>query len=124
MLSDVSFGRYYPTKSFIHRLDPRVKLLLLIAYIVMIFLAKNFLTLGFCVLFLCLAVAFSGVPVTAVLKSLKAVIFLVIFTAVLNVLFYDAKPGDTVYFWVVTILLFGLGSVIFKRLKPHFADVL
>lgn len=102
MLSDVSFGRYYPTKSFIHRLDPRVKLLLLIAYIVMIFLAKNFLTLGFCVLFLCLAVAFSGVPVTAVLKSLKAVIFLVIFTAVLNVLFYDAKPGDTVYFWVVT----------------------
>lgn len=47
MLSDVSFGRYYPTKSFIHRLDPRVKLLLLIAYIVMIFLAKNFLTLGF-----------------------------------------------------------------------------
>lgn len=102
MLSDVSFGRYYPTKSFIHRLDPRVKLLLLIAYIVMIFLAKNFLTLGFCVLFLCLAVAFSGVQVTAVLKSLKAVIFLVIFTAVLNVLFYDAKPGDTVYFWVVT----------------------
>lgn len=102
MLSDVSFGRYYPTKSFIHRLDPRVKLLLLIAYIVMIFLAKNFLTLGFCILFLCLAVAFSGVPVTAVLKSLKAVIFLVIFTAVLNVLFYDAKPGDTVYFWVVT----------------------
>lgn len=102
MLSDVSFGRYYPTKSFIHRLDPRVKLLLLIAYIVMIFLAKNFLTLGFCVLFLCLAVAFSGVSVTAVLKSLKAVIFLVIFTAVLNVLFYDAKPGDTVYFWVVT----------------------
>ena len=57
MLSDVSFGRYYPTKSFIHRLDPRVKLLLLIAYIVMIFLAKNFLTLGFCILFLCLAVA-------------------------------------------------------------------
>ena len=102
MLSDVSFGRYYPTKSFIHRLDPRVKLLLLIAYIVMIFLAKNFLTLGFCILFLCLAVAFSGVPVTAVLKSLKAVIFLVLFTAVLNVLFYDAKPGDTVYFWVVT----------------------
>ena len=46
--------------------------------------------------------AFSCVPVTAVLKSLKAVIFLVIFTAVLNVLFYDAKPGDTVYCWVVT----------------------
>lgn len=102
MLSDVSFGRYYPGKSFVHKMDPRIKLLLLIAYIVMIFMAKNFLSLGLAVLFLCIVTAFSGVPVGSVLKSIKGVIFLVLFTATLNVLFYDKKPGDTVYFWVVT----------------------
>ncbi len=102
MLSDVSFGRYYPTRSFVHAMDARIKLLLLIAYIVMIFTAANFMSLGLCVLFLCLIVAFSGVPVSSVLKSLKGVIFLVIFTALLNVLFYSPKEGDTVYFWVIT----------------------
>lgn len=102
MLGDVSFGRYYPTKSVVHRLDPRVKLLLLIAYIVMIFTARSFLSLAVAVLFLCVAVTFSKVPVGSVLKSVKGIAFLVLFTAVLNVLFYSPKEGDTVYFWVIT----------------------
>lgn len=102
MLSDVSFGRYYPSSSFVHKVDPRIKLLLFIAYIVMIFIAQSFLSLAAAIVFLCLTVAFSGVPVSAVLKSIKGIIFLVLFTAVLNVLFYVKKEGDTVYFWVVT----------------------
>ena len=43
MLQDVSFGQYYPTKSFVHNMDPRVKLLIVIAYIVFVFLIKNFI---------------------------------------------------------------------------------
>ena len=102
MLSDVSFGRYYPSKSFVHNVDPRVKLLLFIVYIVMIFIAQSFLSLALAIIFLCLMVALSSVPISSVLKSIKGIIFLVLFTAILNVLFYVKKDGDTVYFWVVT----------------------
>ncbi len=102
MLSDVSFGSYYPSSSFVHKLDPRVKILILIAYLVAVFAAKSFLSLAVPVLFLCVAVAFSSVPVKSVLKSVKGIIFLLIFTALLNVLFYKPKEGDTVYFWVIT----------------------
>lgn len=101
MLSDVTFGQYYPSESFVHKLDPRTKILLLIAYIVMVFVAKNFLGLFATLLFLLLIVAVSGVPLGSVLKSIKAVIFLVVFTALLNILFYTPKEGDVHLFWVV-----------------------
>ncbi|MBQ7374074.1 MAG: energy-coupling factor transporter transmembrane protein EcfT [Clostridia bacterium] len=103
MLSEVTFGQYYPSKSFVHRLDPRVKILLLIAYIVMIFTAQNFLGLIASLLFLSLTIIFSGVPIGSVLKSIKAILFLVIFTAILNILFYSPKQGDTHLFWVVYV---------------------
>ena len=103
MLSDVTFGQYYPSSSFVHRLDPRIKILLLILYIVMIFMAQNFLGLALSLLFLTLVVCASGVPVWSVLKSIKAILFLVIFTAVLNILFYSPKDGDTKLFWIVYV---------------------
>ncbi|MBO4323467.1 MAG: energy-coupling factor transporter transmembrane protein EcfT [Clostridia bacterium] len=102
MLRDVSFGQYYPAKSFVHRLDPRIKILLLIAYIVAVFIAESFYALGGVFLFLCVAVAFSAVPPSMVLKSVKAIIFLIVFTFILNVFFYTKKDGDTTLFWVVT----------------------
>ena len=88
MLNDVTFGQYYPTKSFVHKADPRIKLLALIAYIVALFLANNFysLLLGFVVLVA--AVIASRVPLGSVLRSVKAIIFLLIFTPVLNLFFH------------------------------------
>ena len=103
MLKDVSFGQYYPTSSFMHKLDARVKILLIIAYIVAVFVAKNFLGLGAVLVFLTLAVAFSGVPFFTVLKSVKPIIFLIVFTFVLNVFFYTKQEGDVTLFWVVTV---------------------
>ncbi len=94
MNKDVAFGQYYPAQSFVHKLDPRMKIVFLIAYIVAIFLAKNFYGLAACALVLILAIAFSNVPFGKALRSVKGVLFLVIFTAVLNVLFY---AGETVY---------------------------
>jgi len=101
MLSDMTFGQYYPSKSFVHDNDPRTKILLLIVYIVMVFVAKNFLALFLALVFLAVTVLASGVPVTSVLKSIKAIIFLIVFTAILNVCFYKPKEGDTHYFWVI-----------------------
>ena len=73
MLSDMTFGQYYPSESPVHRMDPRAKLLLLIVYIVAVFLAKNFYGLAVCLIFLLLAIAFSRVPVRSVLKSVKGI---------------------------------------------------
>ena len=101
MLSDVTFGQYYQAESFVHKMDPRVKILLLIAYIVMVFVANTFLGLFATLIFLFVTVIASRVPIGSVLKSIKAIIFLVVFTAILNICFYAPKQGDTHLFWVV-----------------------
>lgn len=91
MLNDVTFGQYYPAKSFVHRLDPRVKLLFLIAYIVMLFVAKSFYGLAFCFIILSVVVIASRVPVGSVLRSIKGVIVILIFTSVLNIFFHGGS---------------------------------
>ncbi len=107
MLKDVTFGQYYPVTSFVHKLDPRLKIVFLIAYIVAIFLADNFYGLAACAFALVLAIAFSRIPVWKVLRSMRGILFLVIFTALLNTLFYR---GETVYasWWVFSISKEGL----------------
>ena len=102
MLGDVTFGQYYNANSFVHKTDPRIKIMLLIAYIVAVFLAGNFLSLAAVLVFLIIAVMFSSVPIGSVLRSIKAIFFLILFTAVLNVLFHVRSETDTVYFWVIT----------------------
>ena len=87
-MKDVSFGQYYPTQSFVHKMDARVKILLSIAYIVAVFLVKSepqFHFLGFaaCLLFVLIATTFSRVPFLKMLKSVKAIIFFVIFVNLL-----------------------------------------
>ena len=91
MLNDVAFGQYYPAKSFVHNMDPRAKIVLVIAYIVAIFLAKNFLGLAAVILFLILVVILARVPFGRVLRSVKMVLFLIIFTAILNLFFYSSN---------------------------------
>ena len=102
MLGDVTFGQYYNARSFLHKTDPRTKILLLIAYIVAVFLAQNFLSLAAVLVFLIVAIIFSSVPLGSVLRSVKAIFFLILFMFVLNVLFHVRQEGETVYFWVIT----------------------
>ncbi len=92
-MRDVAFGQYYPTKSFVHKCDPRSKILFLIVYIVAVFLSKNFYALGACAGLFILIAAVSGVPFKSLLKSVKAVLFLLLFMTVLNLFFHN---GETV----------------------------
>jgi len=91
MLNDVTFGQYYPVQSFVHKLDPRFKLLLLIAYIVMLFVAKTFYGLAVCALLLIIAVIVARVPFGSVLRSVKGIIILLLFTSVLNIFFHGGE---------------------------------
>ncbi len=108
MLNDVTFGQYYPSQSFVHRLDPRVKLLFLIAYIVMLFVADSFYGLALCALILIVAIAASRVPVLSVLRSVKGVIFILIFTSVLNVFFHGGYVEGLIFAGFLTLRLFFL----------------
>lgn len=87
-MKDVTFGQYYPVKSPVHKMDPRAKILLLILYIVMIFIVKNFWGFLLAGGFLLAAVFLSKVPLKSVLKSVKAIIFIIAFTFIINVFFH------------------------------------
>lgn len=119
MLNDVTFGQYYPTQSFVHRMDPRAKIVLVIAYIVAIFLANNFFGLAAVTLFLIIAVAFSRVPVGSVLRSVKMILFIIIFTAILNLFFYSSSSDLHILaqWWVITISWESIINMIFLAMR-------
>ena len=77
MLKDITIGQFFPGNSVIHRMDPRMKLILTIVYIVIIFLCKNFWSLGLVVLALVIIVALSKIPVKVILKSIKPIAIII-----------------------------------------------
>ena len=100
-MRDLSFGSYFPAKSFVHKMDARAKILIAIAYMVAVFLVSTFHFLGFiaCLLFVIIATIIAKVPFYLVLKSIKTIIFFVVFSAFLQ-LFFNKK--GTVLFWIIT----------------------
>ena len=100
-MKDVSFGSYYPAQSFVHKIDARVKILMTIAFIVAVFLVKSYHFLGFaaCLVYTIIVILFSKVPFMKVLKSIKGIIFFVIFSAVLQIFF---NKNGNVLWWVIT----------------------
>ena len=87
MVRDIALGQYFPGNSPIHRLDPRVKIALTFVFIIFIFIASNFESLFLMVALIFLILLLSGVPLKQYFKSLKAILFVVLFTSILN-LFY------------------------------------
>ena len=107
MLKDITLGQYYPVESPVHRLDPRVKILLTIAFIVGVFLVKSLLGFLPVIVFIVLAAYASHLPLKLLAKGLKPLRFILIFTFLLNLFF---SPGDTVlvHVWRIQITLEGL----------------
>ena len=84
--------RYFPAKSPMHRTDPRMKICLTVFAIVLIFVARNFLSLAVSVLFIGVGMACSKIPLKLYLKSLKPILFIIVFTAVLNIFYGSGDP--------------------------------
>ena len=119
MVNDVTFGQYYPAKAFVHNMDPRAKLLLVIAYIVSIFIANNFFGLILVTLALVFFILLSRVPFGRVLRSIKMILFLIIFTGILNLLFYAGGEDDIVLaeWWIITISWQSIINTIFLAMR-------
>ena len=91
MLNDITLGQYFPGNSPIHRMDPRAKLLLTIAYIVGVFLVKSFVGYAVSLLFLYMVVRIAGIPFKYLIKGVKPLRFIILFTFVLNVFFLTGE---------------------------------
>ena len=109
MMKDITLGQYFPGNSLLHRLDPRMKLVLTLCFIVLVFLPQNWFGLLTVALFLALVIGLSRLPLRLIWRSTKPVLFLVLFTSILNVL-YVAEGTTLVHFGFIHITTGGLTS--------------
>jgi len=116
MLKDITLGQYFPGNSFVHRLDPRTKLIMLVIYIVALFTASNWISYGLCFAFLALTIAISTIPLKSIVRGMKPLVFILIFTGLLN-LFFTAGETVLVKIWVITITLEGLVRAFFMVIR-------
>ncbi len=116
MIKDITIGQFFPGNSVVHRLDPRIKLLLTVIYIVMLFMAKNFSALGAGVIFLLVSFLLSGIPVNMMFKSIKPIIPIILFTGVLNLFFISS--GDILVQWkFIRITTGGVHTMLFMAAR-------
>lgn len=107
MLRDITLGQYFPGNSPVHRLDPRMKLILSIVYIATVFTCKTLPSFAAAALLTVVLIALSRISVVTILKSMKPVLFIIIFTGIMNLLW---SSGEHVLFsfWKITIYREGL----------------
>ncbi|MEG1548546.1 MAG: energy-coupling factor transporter transmembrane component T [Clostridia bacterium] len=116
MFKDITLGQYFPGNSAVHRLDPRTKLVLMIAYIVMVFLVSNIMLFIVPLLFVILATWVSGVPISYLWKSLKPLRWILIFMTFINL--FVIKTGNVlVEWWIIRITDDGIRQAIFIALR-------
>ena len=115
-----AFGQYYPADSVLHRMDPRAKVVFAVAYIVAAFLCKNTLSFLLLILSAFALILISRIPMKVVLRSVKALIFIMAFTAVLNIFWIaDTSEGAVplVDFWIITIYAKGIYHAVFILIR-------
>ena len=119
MLNNITLGQYYPVDSPVHRLDPRIKLILTIVFIVVVFMAKTFLGYALILGFVYMTSRLANVPFRMLLRGLKPLRLIILLTFLLNLFF---TPGETVWveFWVIRIAKEGFLQAAFYSLRLVF----
>ena len=116
MLNDITLGQYFPGNSFVHRLDPRTKLLLMSAYIVAVFIVGNMWLFTLVAAYVIGVTAIAGVPVSYLWRSLKPLRFILIFMFAINLLV--TATGDTLFeWWIIKITTGGLRQAVYISLR-------
>ena len=118
MLKNLTIGQYYPVDSWVHRLDPRIKIVLTIAMIVAVFLVRSMIGYAMILVFIYLAAAMSNVPFRLLIKGLRPLRFILILTFLLNLFFQGGnEPEVLVHWWIITITRAGLRQAIYFSLR-------
>jgi len=116
MLKDITLGQYFPGNSPIHRLDPRTKLILLVVYIVALFVAKSWISYAVMLAFLLAVIRISSIPPKSIIRGMKPLVMILVFTGVLNIFF--TREGETIVdFWIITITSGGVIRAVFMMAR-------
>ena len=100
MLRDITIGQHFPGHSVLHRCDPRLKLVGVIAYIIVLFVASNPLGLALSLAMLAALYKVAQIPYKLILKSLKPILPIILFTALLNIFYQVGEGAPLVQFWI------------------------
>ena len=116
MLKDITLGQFFPGNSVVHKMDPRTKLVMLIVYIVALFVAKSWASYGFMLAFLVFSVAISRIPPKSIIRGMKPLVVILIFTGILNI-FFTTGEHVALAFWKITIYWEGLERAFFMVVR-------
>ena len=117
MLRDITIGQHFPGNSLVHRFDPRLKILLTILYIVLLFAAANPLGLALSIAWLAVLYKMARIPVRMIVKSLKPIVPIILFTCVLNLFFVTGQGEPLVQVWVLRIYAEGVRYAILMAVR-------
>ena len=112
MLKDITLGQYFPGKSPIHLLDPRTKLIMLVVYIVALFLASGWVAYGLMLAFLLIVIKISTIPAKSIVRGMKPLVLILVFTGVLNLFFTTGEGAPLVDWWIFTIYAEGISRAV------------
>ena len=117
MLKDITLGQYFPGNSVIHRLDPRTKLIMLVVYIVALFMAVSWVSYALMAAFLIVVIKISTIPPKSIIRGMKPLVMILVFTGVLNLFFTAGEGEPLVDFWIITVYAEGLERAIFMVIR-------
>ena len=117
MLKDITLGQYFPGDSVIHHLDPRTKLIMLVVYIVALFMAVGWVSYALMAAFLVVVIKISTIPPKSIVKGMKPLVLILVFTGVLNLFFTTGEGEPLVDFWIITVYKEGLYRAIFMVVR-------
>ncbi|MBQ9848690.1 MAG: energy-coupling factor transporter transmembrane protein EcfT [Clostridia bacterium] len=112
MLKDVTFGQYFPGNSLLHRTDPRIKIILLIEYLVLVLVAESLPAVALSLCFTAFLIAVSGVRFGILIKSVKPLIFVLAFTAVINLFFTKGESEPLLEWKFITVYSEGVRTAV------------
>lgn len=117
MISDITLGQFFPGNSILHKLDPRTKILLSTVFIVAVFVASTPFAFFLVTLFTAFLMAVSGIRASVIFKGIKPILFILVFTTLINILLTRGKGDPLLSFWIVTIYKEGLIRAFFMTLR-------
>lgn len=114
-MSEITIGQYFPGKSIIHKMDARMKIILVILFIAALFISENFISLVFVVAALIVIISVSRIPFKTIRKSLKPLWMIIILTALINVFYGTGEP--LAEFWIFKVTLDGIYRAVFMSVR-------
>lgn len=117
MLRDITIGQHFPGNSVVHRCDPRLKIIATIAYIIVLFMASNPLGITLSLALLALLYKVAQIPIKLIVKSLKPIVPIVLFTAVLNLFFITGEGEPLVHFGFIHIYREGVSYAVLMAVR-------